>query len=113
MIYTNVVLTAAHCIKEKINVQLAVVVGLNSITTPIDVDNSPYLYFASHSKYHEQCGPVYHSVVNDIALIKLKKHVTLSSTIALICLPPDASSASKIIYNIAVIAGWGSIKIFL
>lgn len=107
LIYTDVVLTAAHCIEDKTMYDLAVVVGLNDITIPVNEHNSPYLFIASYSKYHENYRQTTYSIVNDIALIKLKKHVTLSSTVGLLCLPPEYNLVDDV--TNVVIAGWGSI----
>lgn len=84
---------------------MAAVIGLNDISTSVST-TSTYVYYISQTKFND----AYTSspIRNDIGLIQLKTNVTLSSTIALLCLPSSSATVSDVLGKYVVLAGWGS-----
>ena len=101
-----VLFKAAHCVLSYNSSQLAVFVGINNANiTKATLDNAT-LFYVSNVSYHYQ----YQSspTKNDIALVTLSRNATLSSTVALACLPTNASNATLVYNKYVVVAGWGS-----
>jgi secreted trypsin-like serine protease len=100
LINSQYVITAAHCVEGIRPSRLAVIVGLHTRNL-IFIEN---LYTVSKIAIHQNWNP--NLILNDVAIIKLRKNVTFSSRVSPICLP--TSNDSTVVYNKKlVITGWG------
>jgi len=93
------VLVAAHCVDMFSVEVIAIVAGVHTFTDSILFSN---FYPAESIIVHEN----YAGTKNDIALIKLRRKVTLSSTVQIICLPTQDLVPDLIGKNV-VATGWG------
>jgi len=84
---------------------MAVVIGLNDISTSVS-KSSPYVFYVNQTKFHDSYTS--NPIRNDIGLIQLLTSVTLSNTIALLCLPSNSIAVSDVLGKNVVLAGWGS-----
>uniref|UniRef100_A0A8C7H9K8 Chymotrypsin-like elastase family member 2A n=1 Tax=Oncorhynchus kisutch TaxID=8019 RepID=A0A8C7H9K8_ONCKI len=102
LIATNWVMTAAHCIDLKLNYR--VVVGKHNLA---EAEPSAQAYFPAKKGIivHRHYNPVLLSVGNDIAMIKLAEHVTLSDQVQLACVPAPGTILSN--NYPCYITGWG------
>ncbi|KAG2459150.1 CTRC protein, partial [Polypterus senegalus] len=100
LIATNWVLTAAHCISSSRTYRVAL--GKYNLK-----DNEPNSVAIDAEKIfvHEKWNSLF--IINDIALIKLKEHVTLSTSIQTACLPLDGLELPN--DYPCYITGWGRI----
>ena len=86
---------------------LAIIAGVNNLQKKVSISN---LFFVDKIIKHNNFDT--DMAANDIAIIKLKKNVTLSSKISLACLP--ANEENKVALNkSAVLLGWYIISINL
>jgi len=107
LIYNNIVLTAAHCLIKYKAASLAVVIGLNNVSTPLkSVPN--LVYYVKKTKYHDSFSINNSPLIYDIGLIQLKTNVTFTNNASLICLPPSSTDSSKVLNKKVVLTGWGS-----
>ena len=98
------ILTAAHCafdsntndVKEPASLQ--VLVGEHN-TTDMDVNRQDVFKIRIHPRYNNEDGHF------DVAILFLSSPLTVSSTIAPICLP--ASTQSLYTGQVATVTGWG------
>lgn len=97
LIYSNYVLTAAHCVFKRTARKLAVIVGSNSL------DSVEHVYYVSELVYHSEFDK--NEIINDIALLKLEKHVTFSDSVSTICLPESFDHTIIFDKNVVVV-GW-------
>ncbi|XP_073817192.1 serine protease 7-like [Musca autumnalis] len=112
------VLTAAHCIKgkieEKVGKLVSLRVGDHNTRTPIDCNNfgciDPYQRFnieriTVHKEYNTDPN-IYN--IHDIALIRTDKPIVYSDTVAPVCLPNVSSNVPKLRSGMKLsVAGWG------
>jgi secreted trypsin-like serine protease len=103
LIYDQFVLTAAHCLDDKLPNSIAVVVGSHEL----DYYDYNQEFFVEQVAIHEMYDSV--NILYDIGIIKLTEKVTFSDTISPICLPESANDANKIYGERVVLAGWGRI----
>uniref|UniRef100_A0A4W4GEI5 Elastase 3 like n=1 Tax=Electrophorus electricus TaxID=8005 RepID=A0A4W4GEI5_ELEEL len=103
LIATNWVMTAAHCINNKQTYR--VYVGKYNL---VEEEAGSLAVAPEKLIVHEKFNPIFAAFGNDVALIKLSEHVTLSDTVQLGCLPP----AGTILPNNypCYITGWGRIS---
>jgi endopeptidase E len=98
LIYSQYVVTAAHCLVNKRKESVAVIIGENKLDSPIDSSHIFYVQdMLVNQKFNEQ------QITDDIALIKLAR---VASTTTKICLP-DANY-TRIFFQRLVLVGWGS-----
>jgi hypothetical protein len=100
LIYSQYVLTAAHCVHNESASQFAVAVGVHA-TNQLR-ENS--LYFVDKIQVH----PLYIDDVAfyDIALIRLSKPVKMSTTVSTVCLPNLRSEADIVLGKNVALSGW-------
>ncbi|KAG7481237.1 hypothetical protein MATL_G00064790 [Megalops atlanticus] len=100
LIATNWVMTAAHCINTKLTYR--VFVGKHNLL--LDEPGSQAIT-PETLIVHEKWNPILVALGNDIALIKLSEHVTLSDQVQLACIP----AAETILAHDypCYITGWG------
>ncbi|KAL4623193.1 chymotrypsin-like elastase family member 2A [Arapaima gigas] len=100
LIATNWVMTAAHCIDKSKTYR--VYVGKYNLVVE---EPGSYAIAAEKLIVNEKWNPIFVALGNDIALVKLSEHVTLSDHIQLGCIPP----AGSILPNDypCYITGWG------
>lgn len=96
------VLTAAHCVISYKPSQLAVMVGINNISTASNTSNT---FYVSNMIYHSSYNASLVQNGSDIAILKLSKKVTLSATVGTICLPASTSSLT-VVNQLLIVAGW-------
>ncbi|KAK4872858.1 hypothetical protein RN001_014887 [Aquatica leii] len=95
IIGVNLVLTAAHCTYLRRASDILVVVGTTTIT------GTPYVHEVESVVNHEAWNP--QVIANDIALVKLKRPVTLGSNVKVIQLETSEISDG----TSSVVSGWG------
>lgn len=98
LLYTNYVITAAHCVDKYTASEVLVMVGVSSL---LSVPRSAFIK-VSGLKYHAGFS-ISPAIANDIAVLKLETHVTLGDNIATVCL---GESASFIMGKQVVVTGW-------
>ena len=102
LIYENIVLTAAHCVDNFAAENIGVVVGVHDFATePLTSSNT----FGVSSRYYHTRYASSPEIINDIAILKLDKNVTLGTKIALACLPTQ-SDINKVLTKNIVVTGW-------
>jgi secreted trypsin-like serine protease len=100
LIYSQYVITAAHClIKFKSN-QLVVIVGITNTNNKLDYSNT---YYVSSIYYHSKYMNGFPANGYDIGIIKLCKPVTLSSKVSTVCLP---TNNLNLINKTITVIGW-------
>ncbi|XP_071774900.2 chymotrypsin-like elastase family member 2A [Centroberyx gerrardi] len=100
LIATNWVMTAAHCINMKLN--YLVFVGKHNLEVS---EPSAKAILPAKIIVHKQWNPDLLSMGNDIAMIKLSEHVSLTNQVQLACVPaPDTILPHN--YP-CYITGWG------
>ncbi len=107
LIYNNIVLTAAHCLLKYKASSLAVVIGINNVSTTLSTVPN-LVYYVNKTKYHDSFNINNSPLKYDIGLIQLKKNVTFTSNVSLICLPSSASDSVNVLNKKVVLTGWGS-----
>lgn len=107
LIYNNIVLTAAHCLLKYKASSLAVVIGINNASTTLTTVPN-LVYYVNKTKYHDSFNINNSPLKYDIGLIQLKKNVTFTSNVSLICLPSSASDSGNVHNKKVVLTGWGS-----
>ncbi|XP_030647118.1 chymotrypsin-like elastase family member 2A [Chanos chanos] len=102
LIATNWVMTAAHCINTDLTYR--VYVGKHNL---LESESGSKAISPEKIIVHEKWNSMFVAQGNDIALIKLAEHVTLSNSIQLGCIP----TAGTILANnySCYITGWGRI----
>lgn len=76
------VLTAAHCIGSSDPNDFKVYIGAHQIDKPMYMEQELSVSrIWVHEQYNEQ------TVANDVAVLRLKKPITISDTVNVICLP--------------------------
>lgn len=104
IIYSEYVITAAHCVSDVDVDNIEVVAGLNKLDEQLNEFNT----FGVSNVY---INPKYNpssSFTNDIAILKLSKPVEFDYNVGSICLPLTNPSYA---YNKEVVmVGWGSFK---
>ena len=106
VIETNLVLTAAHCLKDRDISELRIVFGTGdlSVTGPFRVSRKVSKILI-HPKYNQ--GESYH----DVAVAVLDKELDFNDGIAKVCIPPEATmDASHRFGRTATMTGWGATK---
>ena len=98
LIYSQYVVTAAHCVHGVAAKQLAIIVGSSSL------DDLANKFYAIDIVHHENFNNK--KITNDLAIIKLNKPVKFSSKVCTICMANSSSDANKVISKRAVLAGW-------
>ncbi|XP_062874286.1 elastase 3 like isoform X1 [Trichomycterus rosablanca] len=103
LIATNWVMTAAHCINKSFTYR--VFVGKYNL---VEDEAGSKAFTPEKIVVHEKWNPIFVVLGNDVALIKLSEHVTLSDTVQLACIPP----AGTILTNNypCYITGWGRLS---
>ena len=107
LIHQQYVLTAAHCIEDfsiLTKQLLTVIVGLHNV----DSYSASQVYQVDKLIQHEFYISTSVEKGYDIALIKLRSSVQLSSAVSLLCLP-SKNSASLVLGQFVTTAGWGRI----
>ena len=106
IIETNLVLTAAHCLKDRDISELKIVFGTGDLSHsgPFRVERKVSKILI-HSKYNQ--GESYH----DVAVAVLDRELVFNEGIAKICIPPEATiDASHRFGHTATMTGWGATK---
>ena len=106
VIETNLVLTAAHCLKDRDISKLRIVFGTGdlSLTGSFRTERS-ISKILIHPKYNQ--GESYH----DVAVAVLDKELDFNDGIAKVCIPPEATmDASHRFGRTATMTGWGATK---
>ncbi|XP_078051550.1 fibrinolytic enzyme, isozyme C-like, partial [Augochlora pura] len=101
VISSNYVLTAAHCVEEKVASEVYVVVGT------INKQNYRNVHAVDKIIVHENYNPG-DSWRNDIALLKVKTPFKLGKNIAVVPLPKENEVVPA--KSPAVVSGWGRIN---
>lgn len=105
LIFSQYVLTAAHCVQSIPANKLAVVLGIHSMTDSLTDANK---YAVANVIAHENYDPI--NILNDIAILRLSRPVAaFTNKISPICLPPLDTSMDK---KDAMAIGWGSVTGF-
>lgn len=118
LIHERYVLTAAHCVAEndlrRMDMRLSAVrLGEWDLSQSIDCESGlcadPVLDVAIESIHvHEMYKPTFWKKENDIALLRLAKHVKFTEWIKPICLPVDGAAEGKSYTGVKMqVAGWG------
>lgn len=106
---TNVILTAAHCVKNKTETNIKyphrckIVVGTSYLKS--ELDNLKYLHierFITHDSWNMNTK----DYDADIALVILKGAIEFDYNAQPICLPPKMYDHSDLIASTGVVAGW-------
>ncbi|CAB1321670.1 unnamed protein product [Coregonus sp. 'balchen'] len=102
LIATNWVMTAAHCINPSLSYR--VFVGKHNL---VETEEGSQAIIPEKLVVHEKWNPIFVAFGNDIALIKLSEHVTLTDQVQLGCIP----AASTVLDNQypCYITGWGRV----
>ncbi len=104
LIYENFVITAAHCVKSLKKENFIVSMGLNDLNDK-SIHVTQNLYKVEKvfivDKFVES------NILNDIALIKLERKVTLNRYVATICLPDSPKQADFVYSKSVIVTGWG------
>ncbi|CAF1079587.1 unnamed protein product [Brachionus calyciflorus] len=103
LIYSETVLTAAHCVYGLKSSDLAVAVGIYHLNWNLNESN---IFYVSKIIIHEKYSK--YSVNNDIAILKLIQSVNISSTVSTICLPIHKKELKNSYYKNLITSGWGS-----
>ncbi|CDQ71272.1 unnamed protein product [Oncorhynchus mykiss] len=105
LIATNWVMTAAHCIN--LNLSYRVFVGKHNL---VETEEGSQAIIPEKLVVHEKWNPIFVAFGNDIALIKLSEHVTLTDHVQLGCIP----AAGTVLDNQypCYITGWGRVYIW-
>ena len=106
VIETNLVLTAAHCFKDRDISELQIVFGTGdlSLTGPFRVERR-ISKILIHPKYNQ--GESYH----DVAVAVLDKELDFNEGIAKVCTPTEATmDISRRFGDTATMTGWGAKK---
>lgn len=94
------IITAAHCVVNFQPSSLVVVIGAHFLNESLRLNNT---FKVSKSVVHQNYSRV--ELIDDIAILELKKEVVFSDKIAPICLP--SSKDTETIYNKEIIVvGW-------
>ncbi len=101
MIYSQYVLTAAHCVEKYDVKNMVVIAGCNSLGEKLRPSN---IYKVTgvilNPEYDRE------NILNDIAVIKLDRDVELSSKISTVCLPSTIENSFDVIDKDVVLTGW-------
>uniref|UniRef100_A0A4W5NZ43 Elastase 3 like n=1 Tax=Hucho hucho TaxID=62062 RepID=A0A4W5NZ43_9TELE len=102
LIATNWVMTAAHCINPSLSYR--VFVGKHNL---VETEEGSQAIIPEKLVVHEKWNPIFVAFGNDIALIKLSEHVTLTDQVQLGCIP----AAGIVLDNQypCYITGWGRV----
>lgn len=101
LVFSQIVITAAHCVVGMSVDEIQVAVGLNKRNVSFDQNN---LYNVSAIRIHEYFADVFQ--VNDIAIIKLDRPVEVSDTVSTICLPESDDDFEDVFGKNVALAGW-------
>ena len=104
VIQSNLVLTAAHCMKDKQITEMRLVFGTGdlSVAGPFRVERN-ILEFVIHPFYNH--GESYF----DAAILVLEKELNFNDGIQKICIPPESTlDTSKRSGDSATLTGWGA-----
>ena len=106
MISIDTVLTAAHCVLGVRAENLIVLVGMHS-RAGITRENVAFVRSLTYNTNFKL-----ESLQNgyDVALIKLKSGVVLSSKVQIACLPSSANDFASVYNKLVVAIGWGRTK---
>lgn len=103
LIHPSVVLTAGHCVHNRVASKMRVRLGEWDTQTRNEI--FPHKdHEVKEIIIHEQFGPV--NLFNDIALLVLEKEAELSIVVNTVCLPPQNFKFNHKVYGIA--SGWGA-----
>ena len=104
LISTDTVLTTASCVVGKNPANLLILVGMHARNS-ISLSNVAFVKSYAYSSLYNS-----NSITNgnDIALIKLRNPVVLSSRIQVACLPKTATDYTSLFNKKLVAVGWGS-----
>ncbi|KAM9464526.1 elastase 3 like [Salvelinus alpinus] len=102
LIATNWVMTAAHCINPSLSYR--VFVGKHNL---VETEEGSQAIIPEKLVVHEKWNPIFVAFGNDIALIKLSEHVTLTDHVQLGCIP----AAGTVLDNQypCYVTGWGRV----
>ena len=106
VIETNLVLTAAHCLKDKDISKLSITFGTGDLshTGPYRVERK-ITKILIHPKYNQ--GESYH----DVAVAVLDKELDFNDGVSKVCIPPESTmDASHRFGDTATMTGWGATK---
>ncbi|KAF3850720.1 hypothetical protein F7725_012492 [Dissostichus mawsoni] len=103
LIAANWVMTAAHCINEKLKYRVHV--GKHNL---VELEAGSKAILTDKIIVHRQWNPVLVAIGNDIALIKLSESVTLSDHVQLACIPAAETLLSSL--SSCYITGWGRLS---
>lgn len=102
LIFSNLVLTAAHCVYKHMPERLVVLAGITNLTVmPPPADQ---VYYVADFIYHS--GFDRFEIINDIAILRLERPVLTSKSVSVICLPPPDEDHSAIYDRDVVVVGW-------
>lgn len=121
LIHEELVLTAAHCITLFIRASIMYNVSVENIFSMIEVHvgindhrshdiDDDSVYDIKYFDFHQDFKSFENSLVNDIAILRLKRKVDLNrSGVGLVCLPALASASECVHTGDSLVAtGWGT-----
>jgi V8-like Glu-specific endopeptidase len=100
LIYSQYVITAAHCLLRYKWNELVVIVGITNSNNKLDFSNT---YYVNSVTYHSKYVKSFSADGYDIGIIKLCKPVTLSDKVSTVCLP---TSNMNLINKTITVIGW-------
>lgn len=99
LVSSRIVVTAAHCFDSYSASQFGVVIGINDLSAR-DSGNTYYIsQLTVHPNYDAK------NILNDIAVIRLKRQVVVSQSVLPICLP-SSNSNNVILNKNVIVTGW-------
>ncbi len=101
MIYSQYVITAAHCVERYDIKNMVVIAGCNSLgEKPQSYNIYKVTGVILNPEYDRE------NILNDIAVIKLDRNVEFSSKISTVCLPSSIENSMDVIDKDVVLTGW-------
>jgi len=104
IISSRYILTSAGCVEYFQTSEVAIYVGAYETVAKNSKLDPNNVYFVEEIKIHPDWNT--NTIRNDVALIKLNRHISYTNTISPICLPPPSDSAA-VLGKKLVLTGWG------